>query len=358
MPDKYARIIATACRMPWAIEPSKLAVITEILRFRAAGHRWTSAEIRARIGDDEDRPRPAARTAGVVAIVPIWGVIAHRTFEASSGMTSTEAIARMFRRAVADDEVKAVILDVSSPGGGVEGVPELGAEIFAARTVKPIVAVANAGMASAAYWLGSQAHEIVVTPSGSAGSIGVYALHVDESGWLEKEGLKVEAFAAGDRKLEFAPWAPLDDEARAFVQAGVDAAYRDFLRAVARGRGRKPGEIESDFGQGRVFDAKEAKEIGLVDRIATLDETIARLAKSSARVGGGRLSASVVRTLEHDEDGDEVVVDRTQLDPIAEESLDVARVADAEPDTPGTSAPTADHRREHLQLEVDALETV
>lgn len=287
MADKYTRIITRALSQPWAIAPEYLAIIQDLLVFRARGGRLSAEEIRARIGGEDDAPPPTARTAGAVAVLPVWGVIANRNFDASSGMTSTEMIGKMLRRAVADDSVTAIVLDTHSPGGGAEGLPELGAEIFAARKQKYVVAHVNDHMCSAAYWLGSQATEIVSTPSGSAGSIGVYALHQDLSQMLEQEGIKITALSAGDRKLEGAPWEPLDEEARAHFQAGVDRVYKDFLAAVARGRGVDVKVVKEQFGQGRVFDAKEAKKRGMIDRIETLDETIARLAG-----GGSRRSSS------------------------------------------------------------------
>lgn len=330
----YRRVIASALHQPWALTEEYLAIVQDLLVFRARGGRLTADEIRARIGDadEDDAPRDVdlravaggnGRGHGVVAVVPVYGVIAHRTFEASSGMTSAEGIGRMLRRAVDDAEVTAVLLDVSSPGGSVEGVPELADEILAARAVKPIVAMANAQMASAAYWLGTQAHEVVVTPSGEAGSIGVYGLHEDWSGWLEKEGVKVTALSAGDRKLEGAPWAPLDEEARAHFQARVDMTYRQFVQAVARGRGVTSETVREQFGQGRVFDAREAVKRGMADRVATFDETVARLARARLKTSTGVTPAASAWVLEYAEDAETVIPAeaRAVMDP---------RVADAD----------------------------
>lgn len=308
MPDKYTRIIRRALSQPWALTPEYLTIVQDILRFRAHGGRLTADEIRARIGldDVDDAPAPTARTAGAVAIVPFHGVIAHRTFDASSGMTSTEMIGRMIDHAVADESVTSIIGDFSTPGGGVEGVPELGAKLFAARKKKYMVAHVNDLMASAGYWLGSQFTEIVSTPSGSAGSIGVYALHEDLSEMLANEGIKITAISAGDRKLEGAPWEPLDEDAKRHFQANVDRVYKEFLSAVARGRGLEVKVIEETFGQGRVYDAKEAKKRGMVDRIETLDETIARLSAGGRRASGPRAEGDItpnIRTETPNEDG-------------------------------------------------------
>lgn len=294
----YARLIRAAMQQPWAITTAMAATITDLLRFRAAGGRFTADEIRARIGAAADEERPTARRQGLVAVIPIWGVIAHRTFEASSGMTSTETIRGWLKRAVADEEVTAILLDISSPGGTVDGVPELATEIFNARKVKPVVAIANSMAASAAYWLGSQAEEFVVIPSGQVGSVGVYMLFEDWSEHLAKEGVKYQPISAGEHKLEGAFWEPMSEETRAHFQASVDAVYADFLKAIARGRGTTVADVKKNFGGGRVYDAADAKARGMVDRVETFDQTLARLMKTPRRSGAGRVAVADVRAKE------------------------------------------------------------
>lgn len=285
---EYTRLIRAAMQRPWAITPAMAAVIADLLRYRAAGGRLSAEEIQARVGAAADEPRPMARRQGVVAVLPIWGVIANRTFEASSGMTSAEAVGRTLQRAVSDDEVTAILLDVSSPGGTVDGIPELAAEIQRAKTVKPVWAIANSMAASAAYWLASQADELVVTPSGQVGSIGVYMLFEDWSAHLEQEGIKFQPISAGEHKLEGAFWEPMSDETRSHYQASVDATYADFVKAVAKGRNVTVADVKKQFGGGRVFDAKDALARGMVDRIETFDQVVARLSRVPRRSGSGR----------------------------------------------------------------------
>lgn len=297
MSYRYSRYIAHVMRHPWAILPEKLAMISELVRERAAGHKPSDEEIAARLNAETERcVMPAARSDGAVAVIPIHGVVAHRadSFDASSGGTSTELIGRLLQRAVADDSIKGIVLDISSPGGSVEGVPELARQIAQATAVKPVVAHVNALGASAAYWLASQASELVITPSGMAGSIGVFMILIDESEALANEGIKINAISAGDYKLEGAPWEPLSDEARAHYQSQVDAVYRDFVSSVSRGRGVTTSDVKKQFGQGRMYDAKEALARGMVDRIATFDDTLARLMGGGRqRMPGGRAAAYV-----------------------------------------------------------------
>lgn len=220
-----------------------------------------------------------SRSRGSVAVLPVQGPIEQKTslYTLLMGGTSTEQMTGWLRAALADNETKAIVLDIDSPGGSVYGVQELAAEIYAARGSKPIVAVANSLAASAAYWLGSQADEFVVTPSGEVGSIGIVAVHFDESGAYEQLGVRPTIVTRGERKADGNPYGPLSDEARADMEARMDVYYKQFTGAVARGRGVSGAVVEEQMGQGRMFTADEARRRGMVDRIATLDETLARL---------------------------------------------------------------------------------
>lgn len=224
---------------------------------------------------------PARRSVGSVAIVGLRGIISQRPtlMSLSFGGTSTAQFAREVVTALADPAVGAVVMDVDSPGGQVFGVPEAAAVIRAARGGKPLVAVTNGLNASAAYWLSSQASEIVSTPSGLTGSIGIYVAHEDLSAALEQKGSKVSLISYGRRKTEGSEFGPLDDETRAAIQARVDEFGEMFVRDVAKGRGVPPEKVRTDFGEGAVLTASQAVAAGMVDRIATLDEVVGALAR-------------------------------------------------------------------------------
>jgi signal peptide peptidase SppA len=196
---------------------------------------------------------------------------------ASTGRgADTEKVGRAIDKAAADSGTKAIILHVDSPGGSVAGTAELAAKVRAARDRKPVIAQVDSQAASAAYWVASQATEVVSTPGGSVGSIGVVALHEDISAMLEAEGVRPTLISAGKYKVEGHPFAPLEDEAREHFQSVVDDSYRDFVGAVASGRGVTTKVVESKYGQGRVLFAQRALTAGMVDRIATFDQTLAR----------------------------------------------------------------------------------
>lgn len=274
---KYQHVVTEVFRKPWAILPDKFNTITQLISLRAAGEKLTEAEIRARLGIRAAR-QPGG-TFGAVAVIPIFGVISHRMnlMTQMSGGTSIEKLTAQFRQALADPSVKAIVFDVDSPGGSVEGVAELADEILKSRGQKKTVAVSNAFCASAAYWLASAAEELVVTASGEVGSIGVFAAHEDVSKAMETAGVKISLISAGKYKTEGNPYEPLSDEARAELQSKVDAFYGMFIKAVAAGRGVTQASVREGFGQGRMVLAADAVKSRMVDRIGTLDQTLARL---------------------------------------------------------------------------------
>jgi signal peptide peptidase SppA len=218
-------------------------------------------------------------SAPVIAVLPLFGTIAHRMgmFSDMSGGTSTEKFQQYLRSAVGDPTVKSIVIDIDSPGGTVNGVPELADEIYQARDVKPVVAVANSQAASAAYYLASQASDIVAIPSGEVGSIGVFAAHEDISKAAENQGVKVSLISAGKYKTEANPFEPLSEEARAALQDKVNNFYDMFVNAVARGRNTSPDAVRNGMGQGRMLQAEPARRAGMVDRVATFDRTLKRL---------------------------------------------------------------------------------
>jgi signal peptide peptidase SppA len=219
--------------------------------------------------------------SGAVAIVPIIGPISRRDswFTLFFGGTSVNGLIQQFRQLAADDTVATVVLRIDSPGGTVSGMPELAAEIRRLRESKTVIAVADDVAASAAYWIASQAEEIVVTPEGLVGSIGAYVMHTEFSKALEIEGITVTFVKAGERKVDGNEYEPLSDRAKAEIQGIVDNSFALFVADVATGRDVPAATVKgADWGEGAVLNPKPAKSVGMVDRIATFSETVARLA--------------------------------------------------------------------------------
>lgn len=264
---------------------------------RLAGLEVNGSEIDARIEQAAElrgrQSEPITAGAKGVAVIPIRGVISHRAAMAndvsSSPGTSVEQIRAAFRKAQSDPRVTSIVLDIDSPGGSYEGLPELAAEIREARGRgrKRIVAVSNASTASGAYFLGAQADRVYSTPSGSVGSIGAYLLHVDESEALEREGVKPQFIYSGEHKVEGNPYEPLSDGARAHLQKRIDEVHADFVRNVAQGRGTSERNVRDNFGRGRMLSAPDALAAGMIDGIATADQVIESLLGGRPLAGRG-----------------------------------------------------------------------
>ncbi len=275
----------------WPILPEKMDAMLSVIESHAAGFRIDDATAEKLTA--ANRSRQSAQVQRNIAVLPVVGVLSQRMglMSAMSGGTSTERLGREFDALVADSSVDAIVLNVDSPGGNYYGTPELASKILAARGSKPIVAVANSQAASAAYWIASAADEIVVTPSGDVGSIGILAVHQDMSAANEKIGIKPTYVTYGRHKAEMNPDGPPSTEALDELQRQVDDAGRTFEKAVAAQRGTSAKIVHDTFGQGRMFAAKEAVAKGMADRIGTLEAEVDRLATAQRLRRGRRATA-------------------------------------------------------------------
>lgn len=290
-------LIASALVQTWAIRES-------VLQFMLSEAR----------SEEPVRRIKLPKVQGNVAILPVHGVIQQRgsIWDEMFGGTSTQALGAAFVRAVNDDRVGAVVFDVDSPGGTTSGVEELSDLIWTGSQRKPVVAVANSQMASAAYWLSSQVGSkqlrLVASPGADAGSIGVFMMHQDVSAMMANEGVAVTFIQAGKYKTETSPFEPLSDEAREHLQSQVDATYETFVAQVARGRGVAKSVAKEGFGQGRMYHASQAAELGLVDRVATMGRVLDELgAGTSAKITKAQSGQVEVELCEAWDTGEELV---------------------------------------------------
>ena len=281
---RYSAIVKAVFGSVWAIMPEKLEAIAAFVQMKAEGGS-AAPEVIAAIRAENDIAAARMRSLqadkpGSVAVLPLFGIINQRYAGDFSGPqgTSVQEFTQQFRTAMNDPNVKAIVIDVDSPGGTVSGVDELATEIYNARKqgTKKITAVSNCLCASAAYYIASQANEFCVSPSSLTGSIGVYQLHEDDSTALENIGVKFTFISAGKYKVEGNSFQPLDDEARTAMQGVVDDFYDMFTKAVARGRGVAVKNVRNGFGEGRVLTALDAVKQGMADRVATLDEVLSK----------------------------------------------------------------------------------
>jgi signal peptide peptidase SppA len=284
----YANIMRAVRSQVWAIQPEKLEAIVAFLAMKAQG-KDADAEVVASIhGAAQVQAARAQKVSssapGAIAVLPVYGLILHRGSSmgdiSGPASTSTVQLLKQFRQAENDPNVKAIVFDVDSPGGTVEGVDELATEIRASK--KQTIAVSNKQCASAAYYIASACKEIVGSPSSMTGSIGVYCAHEDASKYLDEIGVKVTLIKFGENKAEGNPYEPLTDSARAHMQETVDMFGNMFEKAVAAGRKVPQSKVHDSFGQGMMFGAQQAKKIGMIDTVGTLDDVLARFGVSSA----------------------------------------------------------------------------
>jgi signal peptide peptidase SppA len=220
--------------------------------------------------------RQAPKPQGGIAVVPIMGALSRRGdfFTDILGWATYEGIAETVSQLAADRSIAQIVLRVDSPGGTVFGVEDAAQAVADAAKRKPVVAIADGLMASAAYWVASGATEIVATPGSELGSIGVIAVHTDISGALAQEGVVATELKAGKHKGEGSPLRPLSDEDRAALEERIEAQYQLFTARVARGRKVSVEDVRAGFGEGRVLTAQAAVKAGLANRIARMGDVI------------------------------------------------------------------------------------
>ncbi|MFO0798979.1 MAG: S49 family peptidase [Gemmataceae bacterium] len=282
---EYAATLRDVVSAPWSIEPAAGRALVQTLVAGAAG---PASPLAAR-----KQTTTAANAPRSVAYAGLYGVMFSRpNFLTEIGAaTCTIDLTDFVNSAAADPSVEALLLEIDSPGGSVFGTEELARAIAAAAKRKPVVGFVHHMAASAAYYAASQASELLVSPSGMVGSVGVVMQHVDESGYLERLGLKVTTIASSELKQAGVDPGPISDAHRAHLQETVAGYHGQFVRTVARGRKTTPEQVTANYGQGGMVLAKDAVSRGMVDGVATLSEVISKVfhgQKGGPKAAAGR----------------------------------------------------------------------
>jgi signal peptide peptidase SppA len=210
-----------------------------------------------------------------IAVIPIHGTLVRRAvgLDAASGLTSYARIAADIDAALAAPEVAGILLEIDSPGGEAGGVFELGEQIRAASRIKPVWAHAGDSAFSAAYALACATQRVSLSATGGVGSIGVIALHIDQSVRNAQAGLSVTALTAGAHKNDGTPHAPLTPQATAALQAEIDRLYDLFVDHVAQMRGLDAEAVRAT--EAALFFSDDAVASGLADAVAPFATTLA-----------------------------------------------------------------------------------
>lgn len=183
---------------PLMMARAKLDIVLDVLRPRLLG--GDLPDVRA-----DAEPEPFVVTPSGIAVIPVFGTLVNRTFGLSA-LTSYRRLSADLARAAADPAMRGILLDVDSNDGEAGGVFDLADQVAALRVVKPVVAVADEACFSAAYALACGAERLYVTRTGGVGSIGVVALHIDQSGADAQAGLRYEYLSAGARIILRPRW--------------------------------------------------------------------------------------------------------------------------------------------------------
>jgi len=306
MPNKHKirRVVSAVYETPWAITHLKLEVIADLLDRRQHGH-IDEEEIEVRLlgqgrRRDENDEEPYRLTDDGIAIVSLYGVLGPRMnwIMRSSGGTSVQEFAAAVQQAADDPDVRAIVLDIDSPGGNVLGVAEAAETVRLAGLKKDTVAVATGQMCSAAYYIGSAAKEVIASPSSEVGSIGVYSVHSDYSAAETVSGVRKTVIHAGTKKTHGNAYETLNQAGRESMAQEVDDYYQQFVEAVANYRGVSVETVQSQFGQGSAMIASRARAVGLIDRIATLSEIVAELGEAAGDSDTIPIAAERISTMD------------------------------------------------------------
>ncbi len=202
-----------------------------------------------------------------VAVLEIKGVIA-------DSQPTIEQLAT-FRK---DSSVKAVVVRIESPGGGVSPSQELYQEVGRTGREKPVVVSMGSIAASGGYYIASAAQKIYANPGTITGSIGVILQFTNFEELLNKIGFRMEIVKSGKFKDVGNPSREMTAEERAYLQTMIDNVHQQFVRDVARGRRMQEEEVR-EVADGRIFTGEQAKELGLVDELGNLTDAINAAAK-------------------------------------------------------------------------------
>ena len=263
LPHLASRLYGT----PLLLVRSKLDVILSVLGERV---QWPTAKEALAV----PAPRANVGAAPGIALIPVYGTLVRRSLglDAASGLTSYGQVAAMLDAALVDASITGILLDIDSPGGEAGGVFELAQRVRAANAVKPVWAVASDSAFSAAYAIASAASRIYVSQTGGVGSIGVIAMHVDQTARDAQDGYRFTAVTAGAHKNDFSPHEPLDPDAYALLQAEVDRLYGLFVDHVATMRGLDAAAVRAT--EAGLYFGPNAISLGLADRLGTTESAL------------------------------------------------------------------------------------
>lgn len=307
--------------------------------------------------DNQEDPSRLLSKQGDVGVISISGALVPGApwYAKYAGITGYGEIRQALVEAATDPSIGAILLDINSGGGAVNGVTDTADLIRNIDTsVKPVSAYSDGMVASAALWTGSAARRMDIGKVAEAGSIGVITVHQEMTKLMEKMGITPTVMRAGEFKALGHPMETLSDKAKATIQGQLDQMYRMFVSHVADRRGVSYETADAQMAQGRVFIGDRAVAAGLVDGVSNFDTVISRIQdgidsqKSSSQYGANFGKGPMVKT----------ALTEQQIAAMAE-GAPAAPQADASAAAPaqegaGVAAPSADVNPDNPDADVAA----
>ena len=269
-----SHIASRVFNTPLMVDSKKLTAILAVLAPRLGVE---PPAVEAALLSEQRSRKPYAVTDAGVAVIEIAGSLVNRAsgMDAQSGLTSYEQLGNEILDAATDPQVKGILLRFDSYGGEANGAWDVAALIEEAARIKPVWASVDDWALSAGYLLASATDRIWVTRTGGVGSVGIIAMHLDQSGWDADNGLKYTTIFAGDRKNDFNPHEPLSDGARDVLVSEVDRLYGMFVGAVARRRSIGATAVRGT--EAGILYGEDSVARGFADRVGTFREALAEM---------------------------------------------------------------------------------
>jgi signal peptide peptidase SppA len=276
LPHIASRVFHT----PLMIDSKKLAAILAVLAPRLG---IEPPAVEAALLTEQPSRKPYAVTDAGVAVIEVSGSLVNRAsgLDAQSGLTSYEQLGNEILDAATDPQVRGILLRFDSYGGEANGAWDVASLIEEAARMKPVWASVDDWALSAGYLLASAADRIWVTRTGGVGSVGIIAMHLDQSGFDAANGLRYTTIFAGDRKNDFNPHEPLSTEARDVLVAEVNRLYGMFVDAVARRRSLSAADVRST--EAGILYGEDGVARGFADRVGTFREALAAMTESLSK---------------------------------------------------------------------------
>jgi signal peptide peptidase SppA len=279
----------TLFRDPWCISEEHLQLVIAI-----ASRDEFFAEVREQaLAARDGRPLQNTRAVTVrdgVAVIPVAGpLFRHANLMTDiSGATSYSTLRKDLQVALDDPSVRAIMLDIDSPGGELNGVSELASAVYDARGKKPIKAYVGGMGASAAYWIASAADEVIAADTAMLGSIGVVYAQMREDPETKARTVEIVSSQSPHKRMDIT-----DDADRARLQARIDALADVFIDAVARNRGVDRTTVIEKFGRGDLLVGENAVAAGLADRVGNFEAVLEELAAGGTQMNMKRTIAAL-----------------------------------------------------------------